>query len=450
MAPFHRAQKLILRAGLVIALASLAPNLQADDWPQWFGPKRDGVWRESGILRTFPEDGPVVRWRVPIGAGYSGPSVSGGKVFISDRQASTNRDRRGQRASENPGLDRVLCLDEETGDLIWQHSYAANYTVSYPSGPRATPAIDSQHVYTLGTEGKLFCLKESDGTVVWEKDLKADYNSKTQIWGHAASPLIHKEKVVVVPGGTNNTVVALDKRSGKELWRSLSTRDPGYCHPIIIEHGGKEQLIIWHPEAINSLNPETGEVYWTISWSIRAGLTIATPRLLGDRLFLSSFYNGSTMLKLGKNPPSANILWQSQKASERDTTELHSIISTPIFTEEHIYGVCSYGQLRCLSSTDGKRLWETFAATTTGKPVRWATAFITPHEDRYFLFNELGELLIANLGPEGFKEIDRTPLIDPTNSDARGRLVVWSHPAYANQHIIVRNDKEIIRVSLQE
>lgn len=342
----HR--RLAALSGALFLLGSVIQDSRADDWPQWFGPQRDGVWREKGILSSFPTEGLKVRWRTPIGAGYSGPAVANGRVFITDRQASGDRKR---RAEENPGIDRIVCLDEESGAQLWDHAYPSSYTVSYPSGPRATPALDGDRLYSLGTEGQLFCLKVEDGSVIWQKDLKANYNAKTQIWGHAASPLVDGDRVIVIPGGENNTVVALDKYSGEERWRNLSTRDPGYCHPIIIEHGKRRQLIIWHPEAINSLNPETGKLYWTIPWKIRAGLTIATPRLLGNRLFLSSFYNGSTMLELDEDGPAAKILWQSEKASERDTTELHSIISTPVFTEHHLWGL----QLRTTSLSGYRR-----------------------------------------------------------------------------------------------
>ena len=442
--------ELIRKQILILAALGLSySSISADDWPQWFGPTRDGIWREEGIIARFPESGPKVIWRTPIGAGYSGAAVSKGKVFITDRQPDTNRERLGNRASKNPGTDRLLCLNESSGKIIWQHRYRSEYTVSYPSGPRATPCVDDGLVYSLGTEGALVCVNADDGQVQWERDLKADYNPKTQVWGHSASPLIDQDRVIVMPGGEGTTVIALDKRTGKEQWRSLSAREPGYCHPIIIQSAGVRQLIIWHPEAINSLDPETGKVYWTIPWAIRSGLTIATPRHEENRLFLSSFYNGSTLLQLDTTKPGAEIIWQSKKASEKDTTELHSIISTPVLAGPHIYGVCSYGQLRCLETNTGERKWETFAATTSGSPVRWATAFITPHKDRYFLFNEQGELIIANLTPDKYIEIDRAPLIKPTNNDARNRLVVWSQPAYANKHIIVRNDEEIIRVSLE-
>jgi outer membrane protein assembly factor BamB len=438
--------KNLIIAALVAACLNLSTS--ADDWPQWFGPNRDGVWRETGIIDRFPTNGPAVKWRTKIGAGYSGPAVSEGKVYITDRTPDTQRDKSAKGAAENPGTDRVLCLSEETGAIIWEHAYASNYSVSYPSGPRATPTVDGNRVYSLGTEGIFLCLDANSGKRLWQHDLKEEYQPKTQIWGHSASPLVAGELVIVLPGGANTTAVAFNKVTGKEVWRALSSKESGYCHPIVIESAGKRQLIVWHPEAINSLNPTSGEVYWSIPWNIRAGLTISTPRLKNNQLFFTSFYNGSTLLQLAPDQPSAEIVWQSKKASERDTTELHSITSTPFWKGDYIYGVCSYGQLRCIRANNGERIWETFAATTDGNPVRWATAFITPHEDRYFLFNEHGELIIAHLSPDGYEEIDRTKLLEATNSDARGRLVVWSHPAYANRHIIARNDHEIIRVSL--
>jgi hypothetical protein len=177
---------------------------------------------------------------------------------------------------------------------------------------------------------------------------------------------------------------------------------------------------------------------------------VATPRRAGDTLFLTSFYNGSMLLRLDSHQPRAVVAWKSKKASEKDTTELHTIMGTPFIENGYIYGVCSYGQLRCLKAETGERLWETLAATTKdGKELRWANAFLVKNADRFFLFNELGDLIIARLSPAGYEEISRAHLLEPTN-DSPGRPVVWSHPAFADQMVFARNDREIIAVSLKK
>jgi outer membrane protein assembly factor BamB len=163
---------------------------------------------------------------------------------------------------------------------------------------------------------------------------------------------------------------------------------------------------------------------------------------MGDYLFFTAFYNGSLMLRLDASDPEASVVWRTEKADERKTTHLNAIMCTPFLENDYIYGVCSYGQLRCLKAGNGERVWETLQATTSGEPVRWANAFIVKNGDRFFLFNEKGDLIIANLSPAGYREISRAHLIDPVNKDP-GRLVVWSHPAFANRRVYVRNDKQI-------
>jgi outer membrane protein assembly factor BamB len=215
----------------------------------------------------------------------------------------------------------------------------------------------------------------------------------------------------------------------------------------MIHADGTKQLILWHPEAVNSLDPETGKVYWSYPWSIRSGLSLATPRLSGDKLLLSSFYTSSHCFQLDATKPAATLLWKGKRNSEMNTDTLHSLISTPFIENGYIYGVCSYGQLRCLKLETGERVWETFAATTGDKPVRWATAFLIKHENKFFLANEKGDLIIAKLTPKGYDEKSRMHLIDADNHDPR-RDVVWSHPAFANKCVFARNDHEIICVSL--
>jgi outer membrane protein assembly factor BamB len=440
------------RTAASLALLFLgAVTLLADDWPQWLGPNRDAVWRETGIVRSFPSKGPLIRWRASLGAGYSGPAVAKGRVFVTDRQltpGSKNPDNPFARGTI-PGSERVLCLNDSNGEILWTRQYPCAYSVSYPAGPRATPVVDGAFVYTLGAEGNLLCLEAATGKEVWSKDFPRDYGIKTPLWGFAAHPLIDGRKLICLVGGQGSVVVALDKQNGKELWRALSAKEPGYCPPMIYEAGGTRQLIVWHPEAITSLNPDTGEVYWTEPWAIQSGLSVPTPRQSGPWLFFTAFYNGSRLLRLDETRPGFSEVWASKKSSEKDTTELHSIFSTPFIENGYIYGVCSYGQLRCLKLETGERVWETFAATTDGSPVRWANAFLVKNGDRFFLANEKGDLIIARLTPAGYEEISRAHLLDPTNT-AAGRPVVWSHPAFANRSVYARNDKEIVCASLAD
>jgi outer membrane protein assembly factor BamB len=424
-----------------------AVTARADDWPQWLGPQRDGVWRETGILEKFPTNGLRFRWRTAIGSGYAGPAVAGGRVFVHDRKLARDAANPSDPFARGriPGSERVLCLDEKDGRVLWTHEYESPYTISYAAGPRATPVVHQGKVYTLGAEGHLHCLEAATGKVLWVRELTKDFAGKTPIWGYAGHPLVDGQKLICLVGGEGSVAVAFEKDSGKELWRALSAREPGYAPPMIYEFGGQRQLIVWHPEAVNGLDPETGRVLWTHRATVRSGMSIATPRQLGDRLFLTSFYSGSLMLRIrGSDAP--EVLWQTAKASEKDTEMLHSVMSTPMVLPDHIYGSCSYGQFRCLKTATGERVWETFAPTT-GKSERWGNAFIVPHGERYFLFNEQGDLIIARLTPEKYEELSRVRLIEPNNHDAR-RPVVWSHPAFANRSVYARNDAEIVCASL--
>ncbi len=430
-----------------LALACFA--LEADDWPQWLGPQRDGVWRESGILERFPEGGPAIVWRTEIGAGYTGPAVADGKVYVMDRQlgrGATNPANAFDRGSI-PGLERIVCLRESDGHVVWTHSYDCPYTVSYASGPRCTPLVAGPRVFTLGAEGNLLCLDTETGRVLWSKDFKTDYSAKTPTWGFAGHPLLVGNRLICLVGGEGSLAVAFEKDTGKEVWRALNAKEPGYCPPTLIEHDGRAQVILWHPESVNAVDPEDGRLLWTVPFESRAGLSVSTPRLEGDRLFITTFYNGSLLLRLGNGTP--ETLWKSRKVSEKDTTELHSIIPTPFLDAGHIYGVCSYGQLRCLKLETGERVWETLAATTPERETRWANAFLVKQADRYFLFNERGELILARLTPRGYEEISRARLLEPTNRDP-GRMVVWSHPAFANRRVYVRNDRELVCASLAQ
>jgi outer membrane protein assembly factor BamB len=433
----------------ICALLAAGFHLRADDWPQWLGPKRDSVWRESGILEKFPKDGPRIVWRTGIGPGYTGPAVASGRVFVSDRQQATvftNSSELSQQDATNSS-ERVLCLAASDGSLLWKHEYPCRYTISYAAGPRATPTVDGGKVFTLGAEGNLFCLNVTNGQVTWACDFKSRFGIKAPQWGFTGHPLVDGDRLICLAGGDGSTVVAFDKNTGREVWRALSAAEPGYAAPMIYEIGGKRQLIVWQPEAAGSLDPETGKLNWSVPFKSRAGLTVAAPRQSGDYLFFTSFYNGALAVKWDTQTGRAVEAWRTTKDSERNTTHLNSIIGTPFLEGDYIYGVCSYGQLRCLELKTGSRVWETLQATTTGEPVRWANAFIVKNAGRFFLYNETGDLIIARLSPQGYEEVSRAHLLDPLNKDP-GRKVVWSHPAFANRRIYARNDRELICADL--
>ena len=445
-----RLASFVVRLGFGFML-TLASRAAADDWPHWQGPRRDGVWREHGILEKFPSSGPRVRWRTPIAAGYSSPVIAGDRVFVTDRPESQTRGNPGgalARAAE-VGRERVLCLDAHTGRMLWQHEYPCTYNISYPAGPRASPAVAGDRVYTLGAEGDLKCLDVADGRVVWARSFKDDYGVTTQTWGFASPPLVEGQRVFCLIGGTGHTVVAFDRNTGRELWRALAAREPGYAPMTLIAAGGRRQLIVWDSEATNGLDPETGAVFWSQPFKTRMAHAIGTPRLHGDLLFISAFFDGSLLLRLDAHEPRAEVEWKIKGPSEVRPEGLHSLMSTPFIENGHIYGVCSFGQLRCLKLDTGERVWETLAATThDGKPARWTTAFLVKHENRFFIYNELGDLVIARLTPAGYEEVSRAHLLEPTNR-AGGRDVHWCHASFAHGAVYVRNDRELICVELR-
>lgn len=426
----------------LVVLLLFCSGLAADDWPQWFGPQRDGVYREDGIVEKLPAR-LKYRWRRKIRSGYAGPAVANGRVFVTDAISE-----KGKR----PSIERVVCLDEKTGNELWIKEYScAPYTIDYSSGPRVTPTVDGDRVYTLGAMGDLFCWSVQDGKQIWAKNYVRDFKTRMNAWGMASAPLVDGDRLIALVGGQPNAcVVAFDKNTGKELWRQLQIGDPGYSPPAMIKAGGKRQLIIWTPEHLSSLDPETGSVYWQEPFKINAALSLAMPVHVPkkNRLFVSTFYNGTLMMELDEKKPTARKLWQGKSDSEIKTDGLHALMCTPTYRDGHIYGVCSYGQLRCIKATDGSRVWESLAATGKG---RWWNAFVVPHrnakQDRYFICNEQGELIIARLTPEGYQETSRARLLETTDK-VQGRNLVWSHPAFANRAVYARNDKEIVCADL--
>ncbi|MBI1354976.1 MAG: PQQ-binding-like beta-propeller repeat protein [Acidobacteria bacterium] len=428
-----------MRVALALLFATILP---AADWPEWRGAGRLGVWTEDGVLEKFPAEGLTAVWRKPISRGYAGPAVADGRVFVTELEPGTG----------SKGVERALCLDEETGERLWQREWPVDYAgLQYDLGPRATPTVDGDRVYVYGAVGDLLCLRASDGEVVWQLNAQRDFSAQLPTWGFTAAPLVVDDRLIVLLGGEPDAkVVAFDKRTGKELWRALSSdSEPGYSPPILIEVGGRRQVVQWTPQAVQALDPETGAVLWQQPFQANVGLVVATPVLSPHGLLVSSFYNGSRMYRLDSERPGAELIWKGNSNSEIETDGLHSLVTTPVVDGDRVYGIGSYGALRSLDARTGRRVWETHALTK--EDARWASGQIVRQGDRYFINNDRGELVLARLKPEGFEEIDRTFLLEPTQPSMRRReldAVHWTHPAYANRCLIIRNDREIVRYSL--
>ena len=407
----------------------------SQEWPDWRGKYRDGIWTETGVLNKFPSPELKPIWRVPVGSGYSGPTVSNGMVYLTDLQKSPVQ------------TEGILCLNEKTGDKIWEYRYPCEYMgVGYPAGPRASVVINDGKAFSLGTMGHLFCFESETGKVVWQKDLNREYEIRMPTWGISATPLIVDEKIILqISGSKNACVIALNKNDGTEIWRNLDDV-AGYSAPVIISKNGKSVIVVWTAGSLSGLNPENGEVYWRFPWETGSGMSIATPVLYNDHIFVSCFYSGSLLIKLGANYTTAEKVWHRCGESERKTDALHCVMNTPVIIGNYIYGVDSYGELRCLELATGNRIWENL---TTVKKNRWANIHFVQNDNKTWMFNEQGELLITELSPQGFKEISRTKIIEATKEQLP-RGVTWSHPAFANKHVYVRNDNELLCVDLSE
>jgi len=439
-----------MRSFMAALTAVLLPTcaVLAEDWPQWMGPTRDGIWTETGILEKFPEGGPKKLWSVPVGGGYSGPAVVGGKVFLTDYQRTVGefKNNPGERAILR-GKERIFCVDAKTGVEQWKIEYDCPYSVSYPAGPRCTPTIADGKLYALGSMGDLYCTTLA-GEVVWKKSLMAEYKIPVPMWGFCGHPLVYENLLLCLVGGDGTTAVAFEKNTGKEVWRALSSPEPGYCPPSIINAGGVDQLVIWHAKSMNGLDPLTGKRYWSVPLEPNYGMSIMMPRKHGDHLFAGGIGNKSALVKLTADKPGADLVWSGKR-----TNSLYPVNATPIVDGEMIYGVDQPGQLRGVVFETGERKWATFEPVLgmeKDEDFRGGssgTAFLVKNDKRYFIFGETGELTIAKLSPTAYKPLVKAKLLEPT-SECFGRKVVWSCPAFADKCIFVRNDKELACYSL--
>jgi outer membrane protein assembly factor BamB len=428
-------------------LAGDSVQVRAEDWPGWMGSRRDGVYRGDGLVDQIPEEGLPILWRTPIAGGYSGPAVVGDRVLVTDFVAE-NPDLNNDPGSRDVrlGTERVLCLDFTTGKILWTVETKRQYNVSYAAGPRATPTIDGNFVYTLGAEGDLHCIDLSSGEVLWHRRLPEDFGAETPLWGHAAHPLVYQNLIFCMAGGPDSAVVALDKMTGKVVWQSLTASEIGYCPPTLASLGGRTDLLIWHADAICGLDPLSGDLRWQFPLAPKYAMSICAPRIQGSRMYACGIDDTAAMIEFDSEGLPLAALWTGQPKKA-----VYGANATPLWIDDVIYGAdCQTGQFIAVDPENGQRFWETFSLTTGGqRRASHGTAFMVQNDWRSFIFAETGELILARLSREGFEERGRMKVLQPTG-ECFGRAVVWSHPAFARRCMVVRNDEEIVCVSLAD
>lgn len=322
-------------------LLVLLPLLLAADWPQHLGPTRDGHSPETKLLHEWPKDGPKQIWTANVGVGWSGPVGVGGKVLLHHRV----------------GDDEVLqCWSAADGKDVWKYSVVTGYTDDYfpaDDGPRATPAVVGNHVFTLGAEGKLSCVALDDGKRVWDRDLSKDYPFKKGYFGVASSPLVDDERVYINVGSAGAGVVAFDRKSGKEIWKATDD-EASYSSPVLATLAGKPALVCFTRAGLLVLEPATGKQQHAMPFRarIQASVNAATPLVSGDRVFLTSSYNTGAILLDAKD--NWKPIWKNDES-------LSSHYNTPVKVGDFLYGVDgrqeSGAELRCVEWATGTVRW---------------------------------------------------------------------------------------------
>jgi len=411
------------------ALGMLLPvAARAADWPQFRGPNRDNVWNETGILKRFPADGLKIRWRVPVGPGWSSPVVVRGRVYLTDMRLEKPR-----------AWERIQCFKESTGKLLWSHASELVYPEwafipEHGGGPAATPIVEAGKVYWLGRSGQVDCLDAWSGHVIWETHLDRKY--EIGVLSCRGSPLIEGNLLILFVGARPGAcVIAFDKRTGKEVWKALDD-SLSNSSPLIIVAGGKRQLIVWTGNSVTSLNPATGETYWREAMVTSSNDSIPTPVVQNNRLLISGL-----MLELDAHAPAAKVLWPETMAPSK---RILSNTSTPMLRGDYVYSAKSSGELVCLEAATGRQVW---ASTNVTEPKFGASIHLTPNGDAVFLFTDEGNLILARLTPDGYGEISRAHLLKPTSVLGTRRLA-WIPPVYVNRCVFARNDEELVCASL--
>ena len=428
--------RMLLRSSsFAVALCLLVVCTAAsEDWPQFQGANRDGRSLERGISRTWPKDGPKVLWSVRLGPGFASPAVVDGEAYVLDRVDDSE--------------DVLRCLDLETGKELWTYSYDAPGRTGH-NGSRGTPAVDADYVYSVGMLGHMTCVDRKTHELVWQKHLLKEFDAQMSSWGVAQNPVLYKDRVIVAPQGPDAFVVAFDRKTGAEVWRSKGLGRLGFVSPAVVTLGGVEQVAmiaasvetdeeVKSPGTVAGLSLEDGTVLWSYEgWSCRIPITFPM-QLPGDRLFVTGGYGaGSVMLQVTRDGDAFAV----KELFRLDMEECGSQIHQPILHEDHLYLNSNSNEredgMLCLT-LDGKVLWRT--SDTRGLPTFQRGNLLFVDGLIIALHGSRGTLHLIEPSPGGYRELATVRLLS-------GRKI-WGPMALSQGKLLVRSQRELKCVDL--
>jgi len=377
-----------------------------DDWPQWRGPNRDGISKETGLLKSWPSDGPKVLWRVPSGEGYSGIVIANGRGYTLYGQS---------------GSEFAVCFDPANGKELWRFKSDALFGNDQGNGPRSTPVVDGELVFNLSGNGKLHALNTKDGKAAWSHDLRAEYGGKIPTWGISTTPLVEGNLLIVDVGGkSGHSVMAFDKASGKVVWKSESDI-PGYSAPIAITTNGVRQVLVFTGSGLVSVAPNDGKFFWRYDWETRYDVNAATPVFIPpDKIFISSGYGkGAALLQTqaGNGNATMREVWKSR--------EMKNHFSSSILHNNYLYGFDD-AFLTCLDIATGQPKWQQRGFN------KGSLLFADSH---LIVLGEYGNLALVETTPAGYKEKANAQVL-------KGKC--WTMPTLAGGKLYLRNQSEML------
>jgi outer membrane protein assembly factor BamB len=391
-------------------------SLLAADWPQFLGPDRNGVSHETGLLTSWPEKGPPILWEKSIGEGYSGPIVAGNKLILFHRLGNE---------------EVVECLEADTGKKLWKYSYPTEYADDFGkgNGPRATPLIAGERVYTLGADGELLGLDLLNGKKIWHHHLMKEYELAENFFGIGTSPLVEGELLLVNVGPAGGGVLAFHKETGKEVWKS-KCESASYSSPVAVTIDGTRHVFFFTMYGLVSVDPKTGAIRFRKPWRSRqrSSVTAASPLVVNDQVFISASYGtGAVLLRVQKN--GAEEIWKSDEV-------MSNHYNTCIYHDGFLYGCDGRqeqrAQLRCVEWATGKVRW-----TKEG----FGCANMILAEGKLITLSENGDLMLLEANPDDYKELARFHVLD---KPCRAPL------ALANGRLYARNDHKLLCWNLKK